>query len=448
MTETRPIDSNLGDTPQVKDKSPRPAGILPKNMQSWAILGIALVMILVISLSGGKTPREASDAPAKAPSVIDPNESRILEYRSRIEEDARKLALEQERLRQTKDSIGAPVSPESPISASKPTTQLPVQSMPGYEERQPPKPDKTDVERERERREYQSLFASNIALSYRETGIAGKEAAPPVAGSSQPMAILPQSPYGPLPASMPALPAPWPQVQAAGQQPANPTPTESAQKDNNPRPMEKQPAGEAKGQKQPIIKSYPLYEGTILDAVLTNRLDGAFAGPVNCMLVTDVYSRDGAHLLIPRGSRLLGEASKVDQFGQERLAISFHRLIMPDGFSVHLDRTPGLDQAGETGLRDQVNNHYARIFGVSIAIGALSGLTQYNTRYGLDASSEDLYRQGVSRSLADSSMRILDRFLNVLPTFTVREGHRTKIYLTSDLFLPAYGQHRQEGGLR
>jgi hypothetical protein len=99
MTETKPTDSNLGESPELKDRSSRPAGILPKKMQSWAILGIALVMILVISLSGGKTPQEASDAPAKAPSVIDPNESRILEYRSRIEDTGRKLEHLEKQLR-------------------------------------------------------------------------------------------------------------------------------------------------------------------------------------------------------------------------------------------------------------------------------------------------------------------------------------------------------------
>jgi type IV secretion system protein VirB10 len=103
-----------------------------------------------------------------------------------------------------------------------------------------------------------------------------------------------------------------------------------------------------------------------------------------------------------------------------------------------LDRSAALDQAGETGLRDLVDNHYARIFGMSLAVGALSGLTQYNTSYGLEVSSSDVYRQGISRSLGDSSTRIMDKFMNVLPTFTIREGHRVKIYLLSDLDLPAY----------
>src|SRR6202008_4359442 len=106
----------------------------------------------------------------------------------------------------------------------------------------------------------------------------------------------------------------------------------------------------------------PLYEGTVLEAVLTMRLDGYFSGPANCMVTTDVYSPHGVYLLIPRGSRVLGEVRRVDTFGQQRLAVVFHRLIMPDGYSVLLDQFQGLNQIGETGLKDKVNNHYVEIF--------------------------------------------------------------------------------------
>src|SRR5262249_30396085 len=124
--------------------------------------------------------------------------------------------------------------------------------------------------------------------------------------------------------------------------------------------------------KKPLVenrttgKSYVLFEGTILETVLLNRLDGQFAGPVECLLSDDVYSHDRQRLLIPAGAKLLGESKKVDTFGQSRLAVFFHRLIMPDGYSLSLDQFQGLNQAGETGLRDQVNNHYLRIFGVSL----------------------------------------------------------------------------------
>jgi type IV secretion system protein VirB10 len=189
-------------------------------------------------------------------------------------------------------------------------------------------------------------------------------------------------------------------------------------------------------------KTYVLFEGTILETVLINRLDGSFAGPVECLLSTDVYSNDRQHLLIPAGSKLLGETKKVDTFGQTRLAVVFHRVLMPDGYSVSLDQFKGLNQIGDTGLRDQVNNHYLRIFGVSLAVGALGAVAEAGTAGSLNASSSDLMRQGFAASTAQSSAQILDKFLNIMPTVTIREGHRVKVYLSGDLALPNYNNHK------
>jgi type IV secretion system protein VirB10 len=113
---------------------------------------------------------------------------------------------------------------------------------------------------------------------------------------------------------------------------------------------------------------------------------------------------------------------------------------MPDGRTYSLEKFTGLNQAGDTGLRDQVNRHYLQVFGASLAIGALSGLAQLQTRGGADADYQfsDAYRQGLGGSLAASSGRVLDRFLNILPTVTIREGHRVKVHFTSDLELPEY----------
>jgi type IV secretion system protein VirB10 len=189
-------------------------------------------------------------------------------------------------------------------------------------------------------------------------------------------------------------------------------------------------------------KTHVLFEGTILETVLINRLDGGFAGPVECLLSTDVYSNDRQHLLIPAGSKLLGETKKVDTFGQTRLAVVFHRVLMPDGYSVSLDQFKGLNQIGDTGLRDQVNNHYLRIFGVSLAVGALGAVAEAGTAGSLNASSADLMRQGFAQSTAQSSAQILDKFLNIMPTVTIREGHRVKVYLSGDLALPDYNNHK------
>jgi type IV secretion system protein TrbI len=443
MTETKPEESpKQPESPTVVDKTKRPSGIVPKNAQAWVTLGIGGVMILAISLSGTKTARQPESL-AKPPTsgVVDPNEARIREYRDRIEADARRIAAEQERLRHAQAELGLLQSQQPPGTASTvaptspgitpATTPAPAYSHPPERES---RPEKSASERDRERREYESLYASNVALTLRPRESAGNDAAPPAGRQGQPVANNLMGPYGLFPANNAWLPTPPPQGQAAGPAPSPnvPAPHPVAAPDSP-----KLPATTAPRVNSPAQGNHVLFEGTILEAVLTNRLSGAFSGPVNCMITTDAWSRDGQHLLIPRGSRALGEVDKVEHLGQERLAVRFHRLVLPDGRSVALDRFPGMNQIGETGLRDKVDRHFLQAFGASLAVGALSGLAQYNTRYGFDVSAGDYYRQGVSRSLADSSGRILDRYLNVLPTFTIREGHRVRIYLTRDLELPA-----------
>jgi type IV secretory pathway VirB10-like protein len=420
------------ELPQINNTASRPPGILPKNLQAWVLLGISALIVIVVALSGSRTPTDQdSKAVPKSPAAIDPNEARIQEYRKRIEEEARKLAAGQ-----AQAAMGAE----------------PAESIPASRQLSPHASDETDrngreeksaIERDKERREYESVFASNIALTYRKE--AGKDAVPQEGGSGQPLAKLP-NPYGSSPAPQPVLPA-SDEMRADGQQATH----RAMQTADAPGQLDKPDASREPDKNaspsQAGHQSYRLLEGTVIETVLTNRLTGAFSGPVNCMVTTSVYSHDRQHLLIPKGSRVLGEVSKVDTFGQERLAVFFHRLIMPDGYSLRLDRFQGLNQIGETGLRDKTNYHYGKIFGASLAIGALSGFAQYGTGYGIDVSSGDIYRQGVSRSMAESSMRILERFLNILPSFTIREGHRVKIYLSGDLLVPAYEKHTIDGEL-
>ena len=88
-----------------------------------------------------------------------------------------------------------------------------------------------------------------------------------------------------------------------------------------------------------------------------------------------------------------------------------------------------------------MNNHYTQIFSASLAIGILGGVAEAGTGNALTNSGFDRVRQGFGASLANSSMEILDRFLNILPTVTIREGQRVKVYLSGDLLLPDYAQH-------
>lgn len=187
-------------------------------------------------------------------------------------------------------------------------------------------------------------------------------------------------------------------------------------------------------------------EGTVIDAVLTNRLDGASAAPVNCLVTNPVYSHSGQHVLIPAGARVLGETRPVQALGQTRLAVAFHRLLMPDGSTVPLNLFRGLNQIGDSGLRDKVNHHFLSTFGAAAAVGLVSGLSQLlgNAAFGIGDGDRTVVIAGsAADSTAQASAQVMNRFLNRMPTITIREGHRVKVYITSDLDLPEWPSSAQ-----
>ena len=169
-------------------------------------------------------------------------------------------------------------------------------------------------------------------------------------------------------------------------------------------------------------------EGSFLEAVLLTQLSGEFPGPVLAMVSVPLYSADRQRVLIPRGARVVGTASAVQNRDQSRLAVAFHRLLLPDGSWIDLEFA-GLNQVGESALRDQVNRRYLSTFAAAGAVGALSGLTLAGASpYGLQA--------GVGQGLGGSATSMLDRYLNRLPEITIRAGHRLRVWFTADVLVP------------
>jgi type IV secretory pathway VirB10-like protein len=168
--------------------------------------------------------------------------------------------------------------------------------------------------------------------------------------------------------------------------------------------------------------------GTFIYCSLVNQLNGDNTGPVKVQVANDVYYPDTTDLAIPQGSIFLGEAQRVSGANQQRLAVGFNILqYQRDGklYQVSLDKLPGLDQQGATALKDKVDNHYLQIFGASLAVGAIGGLAQigngsYGGYGGIDPSVQ--IRNGATQQMAQNSAQILNRFLNRLPTITIRPG--------------------------
>lgn len=391
--------------PRLRDRTARPEGTLPRQAQTYVIAGVSVVILLAVMFSKNHA-RSAATTHAKEPTVVitEGNDKKINDFGEELTDEqraAQKAQIEKQLNAQARDLQSA--SPQTPSA----DTQH-VGSMQNSQQTEPP-PDPI-VQHERELA-YNSRFASNFAFSSEHSSGESKNSTlttPTAASSAAPQSIGNVQSAAPL--------------SSTDNQPAK-------------RRLEVN-VNSAQGQ------PYVLFEGTELETALVNRLDGDFSGPVKVMVTNPVYSHDRQHVLIPEGTFALGETSKVQGFGQRRLAVIFHRLIMPDGYTVDLDQFRGLNQIGETGLRDQVNNHYLQIFGSSIALGIIAGAAESsNANTGLYAPGSEAYRSGVAASLSQSSTQVLDRFLNIAPTITIREGHRVKVYFTQDLLLPSYENH-------
>ena len=185
---------------------------------------------------------------------------------------------------------------------------------------------------------------------------------------------------------------------------------------------------------------YRVFEGTVLEGVVTNHTDGGMAGPVLIMLTTDYYSHDHRQLLLPQGTRLIGAVQAVGSQQEHKLMVVFHRAVCPDGFSLDIDKYLGLDPLGTTGLATKVDHGYAMAFAAAAAVGGLGGLAQIgNSGSSLTTSSQ--LRNGLSSQTSAEGEQILDHFLNRLPIITLKEGSRARVYIGKDILIPSYANH-------
>ena len=401
--ETQPASPTTDNTSAVRDKRIKPEGVVPKQAQGYVMAGLAVLILMAVMFSKNHAKPAPKEVPASPLSAsTDMNQRKIQELEQDLSADQRQSQLQAQAQKPGVD--GLPASGTAPAGMN--TTQpgvAPVAQLPPATE--PPRDPVADAEKAMA---FKARFASNLVTAEDAAGHPSLDTLGVNTDASSRASTLP---------------------------PTAPTQAQGTDSTASKRALEVN-INSAHGQ------PYVVFEGTSIDTVLVNRLDGEFAGPLKVMVTNPVYSQDRQHLLVPEGTFILGDVQKVGGLGQKRLAVTFHRMLMPDGYSVDLDQFHGLDQAGATGLKDKINNHYMEIFGASIALGVISGAaeaTSFNEGY--NETGSEAYRQGIASSLAQSGATVLDRFINIPPTITIREGHRIKVYITQDMLLPAYENH-------
>jgi type IV secretory pathway VirB10-like protein len=157
-------------------------------------------------------------------------------------------------------------------------------------------------------------------------------------------------------------------------------------------------------------------------------------GQVTAQVTANVYDSATGHvLLIPQGSKLIGEYDSQITFGQNRVLLAWNRLILPDGRSLVLEREPGADAGGFAGLQDGVNYHWGGI-GKAALLSTLLGVGAEVGSSGDDALLRAV-RQGTSDTINQAGQQIVRRQLTVQPTLTIRPGFPVRVIVTHDLVL-------------
>jgi len=433
----------VADFKEWKQRISKPAGALPANLMNRvvAILAVVLVVVIVAATIGGAgSEEEIGEADPDEQTPADPEMADRLG--SEVENQRRQAAFElaeaeadaqREAVRQANLNL-APSPPPGEAILQRLAGMTPDEEDPNPDPWDPDvfSPQEAELRLELHlediRRQHTSLIAPPIAHSVRG------EDAPLGGGDSEPSsherlaalydtlgaAALQQSTAGAVPPG------------AAGP-PANATAGGALDvdlPDSNNEPDYERPERVAVPDDPPGW--HRIHEGSFVEAVLVTQLSGDFPSPVSAVVAVPFYSADRQTVLIPRGSRFIGTMQAVRDRDQSRLAVGFHRLLFPDGRWAAL-RFQGLNQLGEGALKDQVDRHYLSTFLAAGGVGLLSGLASAGAGV---AETTDQYRLGTGRSFSETGIQIMDRFLNRLPTITIRAGHRLRIWLTADLLIP------------
>lgn len=189
---------------------------------------------------------------------------------------------------------------------------------------------------------------------------------------------------------------------------------------------------------QTPLSPYQLMAGTVISGTLLTGINSDLPGQVIAQVTENVYDTvTGQYLLIPQGARLIGKYDSLIAFGQERALVVWTRLVNPDGSSVVLDNLPAADRAGHAGLEDEVDFHtWSLIKGI-----ALATLLGVSTELAFDDQESDLVRalrESAQNNANQAGQQIVQRYLNIQPTITVRPGWPLRIIVNKDIILRPY----------
>ena len=191
------------------------------------------------------------------------------------------------------------------------------------------------------------------------------------------------------------------------------------------------------------VSPYEVKAGTIIPGVLLTGVNSDLPGQLIAQVREPVFDTEtGQHLLIPQGARLVGLYGHQTVYGQERVLITWKRVIFPNGTSLSLkDGMPGTDALGAAGFQDEVNHHLVRVFGSALLLSIISAGLQLSQipDFGQGFSGPtagNVLGAAVGQQLGQTSSELIRRGMNVSPTIEIRSGYAFNVMVTQDIVFP------------
>ena len=183
---------------------------------------------------------------------------------------------------------------------------------------------------------------------------------------------------------------------------------------------------------------YERRAGFIVPAMLISGINSDLPGQIVSQVSQDVFdTATGKWRLIPQGSRLVGQYSSDLVYGQSRVLVAWQRIVFPDGKAMDIGSMPGADSAGYAGLRDQVNNHYLRLFSSAFLMSGITAgiaISQPQTvNQGTRQSASSAMSEALGQQLGQVTAQLIARNMNIAPTLEIRPGYRFNVIVTKDL---------------
>lgn len=201
--------------------------------------------------------------------------------------------------------------------------------------------------------------------------------------------------------------------------------------------------GYLNAQLTPPLARAEVTAGSIIPAVMVTGIDSDLPGEIVAQVRQNVYnSLNPSQVLIPQGTRIIGEYSSAVAYGQRRVLVAWNRLIFPNGETIALRGMPGTNGIGEAGFHDLVDNHYWRIFGSAVLISLIGAGAQLSQPQQSSAFTNPTAGQTAAAAIAQEmdsvGTNLLNKNLNIQPTLKIRPGYLFNVLVTRTMILPKY----------